>query len=135
MNNKGQTLILLVFILPIILLLMALLINYGMLNNQKVVIENNIEQAIEYGLKLRQEDNMKQEHNLSNEELEAKLEHLLEQNITYDTLEIDVKNTIITVKVTVLTKSFMTDLVNLEKRIEFSYYGSINNGKIEIERR
>ena len=44
MNNKGQTLVMFIIFLPVILILVALLINYSFISNLKLKLENNITQ-------------------------------------------------------------------------------------------
>ena len=69
MKNKGQTLVIFILILPILLLLLALIFEIGALHITKIKYENAIKDAIEYGL-THQEENMPQ-----------KLESLLKANI------------------------------------------------------
>lgn len=126
-NNKGQVLILFVFFLPIVVFLIIMVINYGLLSNQKLELENNIKSTIEYGLKLKIADNM-----IPNIEIKSKLEQLLEKNITYDTLEIIVNDTNITINITYKYDNFMKIF---NQNINLSYYGSLTNGQIKIERR
>lgn len=129
MNNKGQTLILFIFLLPIIFMVIALIINYSILSNEKLKLENNIKDAIEYGLKIKAEDT------LSNDEIENRLKKLLDQNIDYETLNILVDETNIIVTLTKTNSGFINILTNFNKTLELSYCGRIVNGNIEIERR
>ena len=50
MNNKGQTLIVFVILLPILLMIMSIIIDFGMLYIEKRNISNNLEDAITYYL-------------------------------------------------------------------------------------
>lgn len=49
-NNKGQTLIVFVILLPILLMIMSIIIDFGMLYIEKRNISNNLEDAITYYL-------------------------------------------------------------------------------------
>ena len=68
MNNKGQTLVMFIIFLPVILILVALLINYSFISNLKLKLENNIKSAISYGLNLKIED-----ANITNDEVKDKI--------------------------------------------------------------
>lgn len=134
-NNRGQTLILFIFILPIIISLILLLINYSFFSNEKLKITNNVKMAIEYGLKLKLENSVVEDGYLSNTEIKNKIEYLLKQNITYDTLDITVNDTNIMINVTKKFDNIMKILNFLPTDIELKFYGIINNGQIMIERR
>lgn len=134
-NNRGQTLILFIFILPIIISLILLLINYSFFSNEKLKITNNVKMAIEYGLKLKLENSVVEDGYLSNTEIKNKIEYLLKQNITYDTLDITVNDTNIMINVTKKFDNIMKILNLLPTDIELKFYGIINNGQIMIERR
>lgn len=134
-NDRGQTLILFIFILPIILSLVLLLINYSVLSSEKLRLENNIKSAIEYGLNLKLNNLAIEDGYLTNDEIKNKLDYLLKQNITYDTLDILVNDTSITITLTKKNNSFTKILAFFPNYIEFKFYGTINNGQIKIERR
>ncbi|MEG2993274.1 MAG: pilus assembly protein, partial [Bacilli bacterium] len=89
MNNKGQVLVLFVLILPLLISLMCIVVSFG---NQYLVkrnVDNNIKQAIKYGLK-----------HLDDENVKSKMSYLLKENITdIDSLYIDVSNNKITVSI------------------------------------
>ncbi len=134
-NDRGQTLILFIFILPIILSLVLLLINYSVLSSEKLRLENNIKSAIEYGLNLKLNNLAIEDGYLTNDEIKNKLDYLLKQNITYDTLDILVNDTSITVTLTKKNNSFTKILAFFPNYIELKFYGTINNSQIKIERR
>lgn len=58
MNNKGQALITFILILPIILVIMSLAIDYGILSIDKRSASNTIKTSIEYGLKHKNDTNI-----------------------------------------------------------------------------
>ena len=51
MNNKGQVLIIFVIMLPIFLMVLALVVDLGLLSIEKRKIDNNAYDAVEYYLK------------------------------------------------------------------------------------
>ena len=58
MNNKGQALVTFILVLPIILIIISLVIDYGVLSIDKRKISNNIKSSIEYGLTNIKDDNI-----------------------------------------------------------------------------
>lgn len=131
-NNHGQTLILFIFILPIVVSLVLLLINYSILSSEKIKLENNLKSAIEYGLNLKLNNTA---IDLTNDEIKNKLDYLLKQNITYDTLDITVNDKSIMIALTKKNASFTKIFAFFPNNIELKFYGTINNGQIKIERR
>ncbi len=134
-NNRGQTLILFIFILPIIISLFLLIINYGFFSNEKLKIKNNIKMAIEYGLKLKMENDVDSDDYLNNQEIKSKIEYLLQQNISCDTLDVIVNDNSIMINITKKYDSFMNAFIFFKTDIDLKFYGTINNGQIMIERR
>ena len=133
-NENGQTLVLFILILPIIILILSLLINYAVLSSKKIELENNIKSALEYGLnlKINSEDETKV---LTNNEIKNKLEYLLKQNIEYDKLNITVNETNITINLTKKIDSFLNIIPSINNKLNISYYGEIMDKKIRVERR
>ena len=58
MNNKGQVLIIFVILLPIFLLILTFVIDYGLLSIEKRKIDNNTYDALEYYLDNIDEDDV-----------------------------------------------------------------------------
>lgn len=133
-NENGQTLVLFILILPIIIIILSLLINYAILSSKKIELENNIKSALEYGLnlKINSEDETKA---LTNNEIKNKLEYLLKQNIEYDKLNITVNETNITINLTKKIDSFLNLIPSINNKLNISYYGEIIDKKIRVERR
>lgn len=90
MNNKGQVLVMLVIILPILLLILTFTIDYGLLSVEKRKLQNNTYEALEYYLDNYNDDNIYDktikllETNLNDVEISIK--------DTDDYVEIEVKN-------------------------------------------
>ena len=70
MNNKGQTLVIFVIILPILLMMFTLIIDLGFLYIEKRNINNNVYDSVEYYLE-----------NIDDEDVLDKTEKLLNKNI------------------------------------------------------
>lgn len=123
MNNKGQVLVLFVLILPLLISLMCIVVSFG---NQYLVkrnVDNNIKQAIKYGLK-----------HLDDENVKSKMSYLLKENITdIDSLYIDVSNNKITVSIIVIKNNIfkMLTLKN-NNEIKANYTGYIVNNNLKI---
>ena len=70
MNNKGQTLVLFIILLPILLIIFTLVIDLGLLYIDKRNIENNVVGSIEYYFSTK-----------SDEKYETKITDMLNKNI------------------------------------------------------
>ena len=92
MNNKGQTLVLFVLILPIIIFIMLLVIDVSNMVITKQELNNINKMVLNYGLDIIEEEN-----------IDSKLEELINKNISVNehtikiengTIEIDLKKNI-----------------------------------------
>lgn len=129
-NNRGQTLVLFILILPIILSLLLLLINYGFLSYEKQKLSNNVRQAIEYGLNLKKNNDINNTNYLNNDEIKKRIEYLLNENVTFDRLDVVVNDSSIRVSLTKNNVGFINVLNIFGNKIELEFYGSISSGKI-----
>ena len=104
-----------------------------MLSFEKQKLENNIKYAIEYCLKLKQNETIVEDGILTNDEIKNKIEYLLKQNISYDKLEIDVND----YSVSIFLEKKNNELLNIisNNKFEFDYYGTIVNNQIVIKGR
>ena len=119
MNNKGQSLVIFVLILPILLLLFALIFelgNYGLTINK---YEKEIKEVIKYGLNNIESIN------------EEKLTNLLKQNINGE-INVEISNKVIKVNV----KEKYDNLFNFNNKfdIDITYIGYIENNKQIIKK-
>ena len=125
MNRKGQALVAFVLLLPIMFMLIGLIIDCGYLYIEKRNVDNNIKDALEYGLKHIEEDNIenkiKKQLNLNIEEIEI--------------LNISINNKIIEVELEKSKKSIFT-LVFSKYKYEISshYRGYIKEDEIIIRK-
>lgn len=122
MNNKGQSLVIFVLILPIILLLFALIWEVGNFQLTVSHYENEIKDTIEYGL-----------NHLEDVNLNDKLNGLLKNNIEGDIL-IDINDNTIKINVTKKYNHLFNNVFNNKYNIDLTYTGYKNNEKIIIRK-
>lgn len=115
-NNKGQVLVLFVLLLPVLLMLLALVIDLGLLMVRTYHVKDSVKEAIKYGL--------------TNDDIEG-MEVMLKKNIT-DTYNLSTNGNIeIEVSGTyraTLGKIFNKDLY----KYQFKYLGYKDGDKIII---
>ena len=122
LNNKGQSLVLFILIIPILLGIMALVIDVGNALNQKNKMENTIEFVINYGL----EEEIKDE-----QELKTLLNYNLED--CENTLRIT-ENKII-VSSTSYVEGIFTKILNIKGfLIKSRYQGYLDGDTKRIEK-
>lgn len=122
MNNKGQSLVIFVILLPVILLLIAGLVDIGNFLVEKNSCENEVKDTINYGMKHLDEENITQ-----------KLYDLLNSNIDGDT-QIDIANETIKIKVQASVDSLFTNIINFDYQINISYVGYMDNDQVIIKK-
>lgn len=124
LNNRGQSLVMFVIIIPIFLLIITLVYDVGNAIYEKNRIENVVYMTIDYGL-----DNVDKVG--KNDLTELIMENI--NNIKYISVDIDDKK--IDIKVTkdvkgIVGKIFKFNLITIETH----YVGNIVDGKSSIER-
>lgn len=107
MNNKGQVLVIFVILLPIFLMILALVIDLGLLSIEKRKISNNTYDAVEYYL----EGNDKE-----------KTIKLLEDNLDDIDIKINETNDYVEIIVTKEYKSLYTIISN-DQEVNVTYKG------------
>lgn len=123
LNNKGQTLVMFIILLPILLMVFAIIIDLGLLGIEKRKIENEVKSTITYGLKNKEE-----------KDLEIKLKNLLVKNIDYledKNISIKIMNNYISITVNKKYKPVFNIIKN-NYDITVTYKGNISNNKISI---
>lgn len=123
LNNKGQSLVLFILVIPILLGIMALVIDVGKAFNEKNNMENTIEFVIDYGLE--------------KETLEEKeLALLLDYNLNNYENNLKVEEDKITISSKTYVEGIFTNILNIKGfTIESSYRGYLNEaGKKIIEK-
>ncbi len=126
MDRKGQTLVAFVFILPIIILILLVIIDYGQISIQKQETVSSVKDAITHALKNPNSDNKKNE-----------METLLYKNINENKikkLDIEFDNDKVIVDLIVIPDEVF-NIINIHHNIKISYTGKIENNQIIIEER
>lgn len=121
MNSKGQSLVVFVLILPVLLLLFALIWEIGNLGLTINKYETAIKDTIEYGL-----------NNQNKENLEETLTSLLKANIEGD-IQIEINN-YIKINVTKKYNALYNNLFNHKFDIDLTYIGYKENNQIIIKK-
>lgn len=126
-NNKGQVLVIFVLILPVIIMILALVVDIGLLYTQKSNNDNIVKDAIKYGL-----NNLNMDENTLND----KIVKLISSNIKdSEKTNVVVKNGIISISVTVNKPSIFVGVYKEAKYKIVSYYtGEIVNSTKEIRK-
>lgn len=124
MNNKGQTLVLFIIILPVLFMLLALIVDIGFLYNEKNKLNSIVIENIKYFLSVTTEDE------------EDKLTRLLYKNIDDVVIEkVSVNDNVIKVKIRKEYKGiFATILSQKINQINVSYVGYKKDSRIIIEK-
>ena len=122
MDSKGQTLIIFVLILPILLLLFALIWEVGNLGFTINKYETEIEDTIKYGL-----------NHLDDENLEEVLTNLLKANLD-GKISVEINNQAIKVNVKQKYDAMFNNLLNHKFDIDLTYNGYIENKKLIIQK-
>ena len=122
MDSKGQTLIIFVLILPILLLLFALIWEVGNLGFTINKYEKEIEDTIKYGL-----------NHLDDENLEEVLTNLLKANLD-GKISVEINNQTIQVNVKQKYDAMFNNLLNHKFDIDLTYNGYIENKKLIIKK-
>lgn len=122
MNNKGQSLIVFVLLLPLLALLIGIVADLGNLEITKKNYEDNIKSTIKYGLK-----------HLDDENINQKLNNLLDTNINANT-SLTIQNESIKISVKDKQKSLFNDVLKKTYDIDITYIGYKDGEKIKIEK-
>lgn len=120
MNNKGQTLVLFLFLLPIILIVSLSIYQVATMGLEKRKIEDSVNASVEYGI-----------NNIDNISLEEKIKEMIiteNPSIKVENIIIDISNKQVTVTV---TKEYIISFI-IEQKLNVSYIGKLVNGKVEI---
>lgn len=124
LNNKGQSLVLFIMIIPILLLIMVFVYDMGMLLYEKDRLSNTVNMAIDYAL-----DNKE----VSNEEIKE----LIDRNINREVeIKIDRDNDSIKIEAQEEAKFIFSNLFDFDfTKIVVKYEGKIVDNKKIIERK
>lgn len=125
MNNKGQTLVLFVLLLPLLIIILSMVINYGMISLEKKKIDDSLNDIVLYGIE-----------NKDKEELEKELNRLIVLNIE-DIYSKEIKITENEIEISL--EKELNGLFNVETNKQNYTYkvkciGDISNKSIRMER-
>ena len=121
MDNKGQSLIIFIILLPVIILMITGIWEIGNIMVVQTKYEREIKDTIKYGLKHLDEENIRE-----------KLETLLNKNVEGNK-EITITESKITIKNSYIYKSLYSSIIK-NKNITVKYTGKTQNNKITIEK-
>ena len=120
MNNKGQTLVLFVILIPVLLLVFVCFYQIGSIGLDKRKIEDSIETALEYGV-----------DHIDNELLYVSMREIITESnngVRDNNIDIDVLGDEITI---VVKKKYKVAFIVDEEKV-YSYTGKKVNDKVEI---
>jgi len=125
MNNKGQTLIIFIVFLPLLLIIMATVIDVSLMYYEKNKLDNLNMMVTEYGL-----------NHIEDEKLEEKINKLVNKNDN----EIKIKKIVISENKVIITLSKSNNstfgkIIGIEEyKIISKYIGTNDNNKKEIKK-
>lgn len=119
MNNKGQSLVLFILLLPLVFILIALILEVGFLYISKKQIDSEVKYSLKNSLK-------------SNITEEIKIKNIIKENLGND-VKIEIKNSNERLVIEV-TKKHKFLIIKRDYEIESKFYGYINNEKVIIEK-
>jgi len=122
MNNKGQTLVVFIILIPVLFLFLGLVYDFGLISLENKKIKNNIEEIISYSL-----------DNLQKENLTLKIEENLKKNLGSIKTNITLENNIVLINVKKEIKTIFIKK-NLNNQINITYKGYLENDKKIITR-
>lgn len=118
MNNKGQSLVVFVFLIPVIFLIIGFIFELGDYTYQKNKYENEIKYTLQYGLKHFEDEN-----------LNEKLTKLLDKNLEGNK-EINISDSEIKVHVLYKPKGIYSNLFKNKFEINLTYVANKDTNKI-----
>lgn len=123
MNNKGQTLVIFIIMMPIILLIFTLVIDLGYVSKEKIKIDSTLRVIMRSVL----------EKETFSKEM---IDDLIEKNeLTYDDYKYSYENGLLKINITKNIKSVLGKIINTNiYKIEIKLTGYIENDKIIIEK-
>lgn len=128
-NNKGQSLILFVIVLPVLLLILVLVIDIGRVIFLKQELNNINEIVLDYGVDYLNND-------VSISSIENKLIEIIELNKNdIDMIDVKIENDKIYIELSEKIEGIISPILDISVFDIKSYYvGYMDNGKKRIER-
>lgn len=119
-NNKGQTLVIFVVFLPLLIIIMATVIDISLMYYEKNKLDNLNMMVIEYAV-----------NNINDEDIENKISKLVEQNDKNIKYEIKIENNNITLILDKTTESTFGKIIGID---EYKIKSIYNGNKEEIKK-
>ena len=119
MNKKGQSLVLFVLIIPLLVGVFAFVIDTGLAYYNKSKISGSIESNLEIILEKKIYD-------------KEKIKEVIIANIDYGKIDIENNRTKIYIRVQKENNYVFTHLLSQDKYVEYSYCGDYNTGLISF---
>lgn len=125
LNNKGQSLVLFIVLLPILLLVIVLVVDVGIIMTSKQDLNNINYMMVDYGLS-----------NLGKESLEEEIrKYIILNDSEIDNMNIRVVDNEVYINMRKIEKSLIAHVFNIKDfEIVSEYKGTIINDKKSIER-
>ena len=124
LNNKGQTLVMFVLIIPIILLILVLIYDIGNALYEKNRLSNTSYLSIEYAL-----------DNINNIDENDIIKYIMNDNNNLSKISVIIKDNTIDIELEKEIKGIFSKNVNLDiTTVKTKYRGKIKNNKKNIER-
>lgn len=127
MDNKGQTLVLFVILLPLLFVLLALVIDIGLLMNEKNKVDNAVKDSIKSALKSEPS---------SNQIVEERVAYLINSNIEDIKIKkIEYKDSVLYVSVSKNYKTLFARILSQKNySIDMSFKAYIENDEVIIKK-
>ena len=125
MNNKGQTLVIFIVFLPLLLIIMATVIDIGLMYYEKNKLDNLNMMVTEFGI-----------DNIENENIKIEIENLINKNDSEAELKrLEIDDNKIEINLTKMTKSTFGNIIGIkEYEINSTYIGTNTDNKKEIKK-
>ena len=147
LNNRGQSLVLFILIIPILLGIMALVIDVGNALSKKNEVDNIIEFVLDYELSTKNISNDNQENeNTNNDNLKENLENnsitnekdlkvLLDYNLKNNDNTVVIEKDVITISSATYVEGIFSNILNIKGfKVASEYQGYIENNKKIIQK-
>ena len=124
MNNKGQTLVMFILLLPLFVLLFSFVINEGYVYIEKRSLTNNIKEAINYRFQLEETDEI----------ISDKVYNYIYKNVEdISSLDIQLNDNYIKITASISVKAELPMIIKKDSfTITVSYTGHISDEKVII---
>lgn len=124
LNNKGQSLVMFIVIIPIFLLILTLVYDVGTAIYEKNRLSNTALLAVNYGL-----------DKIDNIEKEELIEYIMNNDNKLDNIDVNIKENEVEIKLSKKIKGVIGKMFNFDiTDVNVCYKGKLIQGKKEIER-